>query len=120
LGRRGQALTLLAIYATGVYGGYFGAAQGILLLGILGLALAQDLHRTNALKNVLAGLVNGVAGVFFIVAAHVEWGPAAIIAVSSIVGAQVGARYGRRLPPAALRGLIIVVGVTAIVRLLAG
>lgn len=120
LGRRGQALTLLAIYATGVYGGYFGAAQGILLLGILGLALTQDLHRTNALKNVLAGLVNGVAGLFFIVAAHVEWGPAAIIAVSSIVGAQIGARYGRRLPPTALRGLIIVVGVTAIVRLLAG
>jgi uncharacterized protein len=120
LGRRGQLLTLLAIYATGVYGGYFGAAQGILLLGILGLALAQDLHRSNALKNVLAGLVNGVAGVFFIVAAHVEWGPAAIIAISSILGAQIGARYGRRLPATALRGLIIVVGVTAIVRLLAG
>ncbi|HTA15524.1 MAG TPA: sulfite exporter TauE/SafE family protein [Solirubrobacteraceae bacterium] len=120
LGRRGQALTLLAIYATGVYGGYFGAAQGILLLGILGLALTQDLHRTNALKNVLAGLVNGVAGVYFILVAHVEWGPAAIIAVSSILGAQIGARYGRRLPATALRGLIIVVGVTAIVRLLAG
>ncbi len=119
-GHRGRALTLLAIYATGVYGGYFGAAQGILLLGILGLALAQDLHRTNALKNVLAGLVNGVAGVFFIVFAHVEWGPAAIIALSSILGAQVGARYGRRLPAAALRGLIIVVGLAAIVRLLAG
>ncbi len=120
LGRRGRLVTLLAIYATGVYGGYFGAAQGILLLGILGLALAQDLHRTNALKNVLAGLVNGVAGVFFILAAHVEWGPAAIIAVSSILGAQIGARYGRRLPVTALRGLIIVVGITAIVRLLAG
>jgi uncharacterized protein len=120
LGRRGVLLVLLAIYVTGVYGGYFGAAQGILLLGILGLALAQDLHRTNALKNVLAGLVNGVAGVFFVIAAHVEWGPAAIIAVSSILGAQIGARYGRRLPPLALRGLIIVVGVAAIVRLLAG
>jgi uncharacterized membrane protein YfcA len=117
--RRGRVLTLLAVYATGVYGGYFGAAQGILLLGILGLALAQDLHRTNALKNVLAGLVNGVAGVFFIVAAHVEWGPAAIIAGSSILGAQVGARYGRRLPPRVLRTLIVMVGVTAIVRLLA-
>jgi uncharacterized protein len=120
LGRRGMLLVLLAIYVTGVYGGYFGAAQGILLLGILGLALAQDLHRTNALKNVLAGLVNGVAGVFFAIAAHVEWGPVAIIAVSSILGAQIGARYGRRLPPLALRGLIIVVGVAAIVRLLAG
>jgi uncharacterized membrane protein YfcA len=112
-------LTLLAVYATGVYGGYFGAAQGILLLGILGLALTQDLHRTNALKNVLAGLVNGVAGLFFIVAAHVDWGPAAIIAGSSILGAQVGARYGRRLPPRVLRALIVIVGVSAIVRLLA-
>ncbi len=116
--RRGRILILLALYATGVYGGYFGAAQGILLLGILGLALAQDLHRTNALKNVLAGLVNGVAGLFFIVFAHVQWGPAAIIACGSILGAQIGARYGRRLPPVALRGLIVVVGVTAIVRLL--
>ena len=116
--RRGGILTTLALYATGVYGGYFGAAQGILLLAILGLALAQDLHRTNALKNVLAGLVNGVAGVVFIVVAHVEWGPAAIIACGSVLGAQLGARYGRRLPPAALRGLIVVIGVTAIVRLL--
>jgi uncharacterized protein len=112
--------TLIGLFATGVYGGYFGAAQGILLLAILGLALRQDLHRTNALKNVLAGLVNGVAGLFFVIAAHVEWGPAAIIAVGSIVGGQIGARYGRRLPPAALRGLIVVVGVVAITRLLAG
>ena len=66
----------------------------------------------------LAGLVNGVAGVYFVFAAHVEWGPAAIIAGASIVGAQLGARYGRRLPPGALRALIVVVGVAAIVRLL--
>ena len=106
-----------AIYITGVYGGYFGAAQGILLLGILGVTLAQDLHRTNALKNVLAGTVNGVAGVYFMLVAHVDWAPAGIIAGASIVGGQLGARYGRRLPPAALRALIVVVGVTAIVRL---
>jgi uncharacterized membrane protein YfcA len=117
--RRGGVLTPLALYAVGIYGGYFGAAQGILLLGILGLALEQDLHRTNALKNVLAGLVNGVASVLFIVAAHVEWGPAALIACGSIVGAQLGARYGRKLPPSALRGLIVVVGIAAIVRLVA-
>ena len=113
-------LTLLAIYLTGVYGGYFGAAQGILLLGILGVALAQDLQRTNALKNVLAGLVNGVAGVYFVFAAHVEWAPAGIIAASAIVGAQIGARYGRRLPPDALRVLIVLVGVAAILQLLLG
>ena len=106
-----------AVYLTGVYGGYFGAAQGILLLGILGAALAQDLHRTNALKNVLVGLVNGVAAVYFAFAAHVDWGPAAIIAGGSIVGAQLGARYGRRLPPNALRAVIVAVGVFAIVHL---
>jgi uncharacterized membrane protein YfcA len=118
LERRGAVLVPLAIYLTGVYGGYFGAAQGILLLAILGAALAQDLHRTNALKNVLAGLTNGVAGVYFIFAAHVDWGPAAIIAGASIVGAQLGARYGRRLSPAALRAVVVLVGASAIVRLL--
>ena len=118
LERRGAVLVPLAVYLTGVYGGYFGAAQGILLLAILGVALAQDLHRTNALKNVLAGLTNGVAGLYFAFAAHVDWGPAAIIAGASILGAQLGARYGRRLPPDALRAVIVVVGVFAIVRLL--
>jgi uncharacterized membrane protein YfcA len=115
---RHRLLTLLAVYATGVYGGYFGAAQGIMLLAVLGVALPQDLQRTNALKNVLAGLVNGVAGVYFVLAAHIEWAPAGIIAGASIVGAQLGARYGRRLPPEALRAVIVVVGISAIVRLL--
>ncbi|HVC07653.1 MAG TPA: sulfite exporter TauE/SafE family protein, partial [Solirubrobacterales bacterium] len=107
LGHEGGIFTALAVYASGVYGGYFGAAQGILLLGILGVALPQDLHRSNALKNVLAGLVNAVAGIYFVLAAHVAWGPVAIIAAASIVGAQLGARYGRRLDPAVLRGLIV-------------
>jgi uncharacterized protein len=120
LARRGSPLVALAVYLTGVYGGYFGAAQGILLLAILGLALAQDLQRTNALKNVLAGLTNGVAGVYFALVAHVDWGPAGIIACASILGGQLGARYGRRLPPRALRGGILVVGTFAIVRLLVG
>jgi len=111
------ALIALLVYLTGVYGGYFGAAQGILLLAILGVSLSQSLQRTNALKNVLAGLVNGVAGVYFALAAHVDWGPAAIIAATSIVGAQIGARYGRRMSPALLRAVIVIVGVSAIVRL---
>jgi uncharacterized membrane protein YfcA len=115
---RHRLVTLLVVYATGVYGGYFGAAQGIMLLAVLGLALPQDLQRTNALKNVLAGLVNGVAGVYFVFAAHVEWAPAAIIAGASVVGAQLGARYGRSLPPGILRAVIVVVGIFAIVRLL--
>jgi hypothetical protein len=119
-GHEHAVLTPLSIYATGVYGGYFGAAQGILLLSILAVALPQDLHRSNALKNVLAGLTNGVAGVVFLFAANVAWAPAAIIAGGSIVGAQLGAHYGRRLSPDALRVVIVVIGATAIVRLLTG
>src|SRR4051794_29659486 len=109
----------VGVYATGVYGGYFGAAQGILLISILGLTLPDDLQRINALKNVLAGLVNGVAGVIFILVAHVAWGAVALIAVGSVIGGQIGARVGRRLPDAALRGVVVVVGLVAIVRLLA-
>ena len=120
LEHRRAILTPLTVYATGVYGGYFGAAQGILLLGILGVALPQSLQRTNALKNVLVGLVNGVAGLYFAFAAHVEWAPAGFIAGASILGAQLGARYGRRLAPNALRALIVLVGIFAIVRLLVG
>jgi uncharacterized membrane protein YfcA len=76
----------------GVYGGYFSAVQGILLLAILGLALPDDLQRVNALKNVLAGIVNAVAALVFIAAAQVVWGPAALIAAGSVVGAQLAAR----------------------------
>ncbi len=106
------------VYAAGVYGGYFGAAQGILLFSILGLTLPEDLQRINALKNVLATIVNGVAGVIFIFAAHVAWLPVLLIAVGSAAGGQLGARYGRRLSPMALRATIVVVGVAAIAQLL--
>jgi uncharacterized membrane protein YfcA len=109
----------LAVLATGIYGGYFGAAQGILLLAILGVSVPEDLQRVNALKNVLTGLVNLVAGIVFIIAAHVNWGVAGLIAGGAVVGGQLGARYGRRLPPAALRALIVAIGCFAIVRLLA-
>jgi uncharacterized membrane protein YfcA len=115
----GGIWTPIGVFAAGVYGGYFGAAQGILLLGMLGVALPQSLQRTNALKNILTAIVNGVAGIYFAFAAHVAWTPALIIAGASIVGGQIGAHYGRRLHPAVLRGVIVVVGVTAIVRLLA-
>lgn len=108
---------MAAVFLTGVYGGYFGAAQGILLLAIFGVTLTEGLHRMNALKNVLAGLVNLVAGVVFILVAHVAWGAVALIAAGSFAGGQVGARYGRRMSPTALRAAIVVVGVSAIVRL---
>ena len=112
------AVTLLAVFATGVYGGYFGAAQGIMLLAILGLALDDTLHRINGTKNVLAGLANLLSGVIFALVAHVAWAAVALIAAGSMSGGALGARYGRRLPPTALRALIVAVGVVAIVRLL--
>ena len=99
---------------TGVYGGYFGAAQGILLMAVLGIGTHTTLHRNNALKNVLAGLVNGVAAVIFIVVADVDWVIVALIALGSIVGAQIGAHAGRRMPAALMRVVIIVVGVSAL------
>jgi len=114
----GGPWTAVGVYLAGVYGGYFGAAQGILLISILGLTLPEDLQRVNALKNVLAGLVNFVAGVVFALVADVAWEAAALIAVGAVVGGVLGARYGRRLPDPVLRGFIVVVGIVAIVRLL--
>jgi uncharacterized membrane protein YfcA len=111
---------MVAVFASGVYGGYFGAAQGILLLAILGILVHDDVHRANALKNVLAGLVNLVAALVFIAVAKVAWAPVVLLAGGSVIGGQVGARYGRRLPPAALRALVVAVGGVAIVRLVGG
>ena len=116
-GEHGIALRGAAA-ASGVYGGYFGAGQGILLMGILGIGLRDTLQRLNGLKNVLAGLVNATAGVIFVFAADVDWGVAGLIAAGSIFGGLVGSHYGRRLEPNVLRALIVVVGLAAIVRLL--
>ena len=112
----GPVINLLT-YATGVYGGYFGAAQGILLLAILGIALDDDLRRVNAVKVVLAGIVNGVAAVVFVVVADVAWEAVLLIAIGATLGGQLGARAGRRLPAGALRVVIVVVGIAAIAKL---
>lgn len=114
--RVGWPLWLLTA-ATGVYGGYFGAAQGVFLMGFLGILLADSVQRHNALKNVLAGVVNLVAAVVFVLTTHVDWAAAGLIAAGSILGAFIGARFGRRLSPRALRALIVVVGCAAIVKL---
>jgi len=121
--RRGEPVehrrvSAIATYLTGIYGGYFGAAQGILLLGVLGVALPEPLQRVNGLKNVLAGLVNLIAGVVFVFRAPVAWAPALLIAAGAVVGGMVGGRYGRRLSPVALRAFIVVVGLAAIAQLL--
>jgi uncharacterized membrane protein YfcA len=119
-GEHGGALTLGLVFVLGIYGGYFGAAQGILLIAVLGLLVSDTLQRTNALKNVLASTVNTVAALAFVLFGTVDWGVAGLIAAGSIAGGQLGAHVGRRLPDAALRALIVVVGCFALVKLWTG
>ncbi|MCL2780470.1 MAG: sulfite exporter TauE/SafE family protein [Actinomycetia bacterium] len=108
-----------ATAVTGAYGGYFGAAQGVLQMGFFGIFLADDIQRQNALKNLLAGFVNLVAAiVFVIVGKHIDWAAAGLLAAGSICGGVLGARIGHRLPPGVLRAVIVLVGVAAIIRLL--
>ena len=109
---------IVSSFATGIYGGYFGAAQGIILMSLLRLCFSDNLQVLNAIKNVLAGIANLVAGILFVFAAHVAWGAAVLIAVGSTAGAQVGARYGRRLPEEVLRRIVIVYGVIVAVILI--
>jgi hypothetical protein len=115
--REGGRRVAAGLFATGVYGGYFGAAQGILIIATLGLGLSETLQRINGLKNVLAGLTNLVAALVFIAFAHVEWRAALLLALGSALGGQLGARIGRRLPATAMRAVIVAVGVAAIVEL---
>jgi uncharacterized protein len=114
-GHRGTWWLLPSVFAAGVYGGYFGAAQGVLLMAILGIGLDSNLQRMNGIKNILATVVNSIAAVLFIIVAHVDWTAALLIAVGSTIGGFVGARFGRKLPPMVLRGLIVLIGVIAVV-----
>jgi uncharacterized protein len=115
----GGPVLWVLVFLSGIYGGYFGAAQGVLLIGLMGVAFTDTMQRINAIKNVLAGLVNGIAAVVFVIATHIDWGVAGLIAAGAILGGQFGARIGRKLPPWALRVVIICVGVAALVKLLA-
>jgi uncharacterized protein len=100
----------VASFTTGIYGGYFGAAQGIILMSLLRFCFPDDLQRLNAMKIVLTATANGVAALLFIVVADVAWDAAALIAAGSIVGAQVAARYGRRIPSEVLRWIVVIGG----------
>ncbi|MFD1858507.1 sulfite exporter TauE/SafE family protein [Aeromicrobium camelliae] len=116
--RRTAAVTA-ATFAVGIYGGYFGAAQGILLVGMLGILTAESLQSINAMKNLLVTGVNGIAAVVFVVVAwdSIDWIVVALIALGSAAGGVLGARFGRRLSPAALRAIIVAVGTAAVVNM---
>lgn len=115
VGRR--VLLAVSVFGAGVYGGYFGAAQGVLLVGVMSILTAINLQQVNGMKNVLATVANAVAALVFILVARdqINWTVVALIAVGAFAGGYVGARVGRRLSPEFLRGLIVVVGVVAIV-----
>jgi uncharacterized protein len=109
-GRDHLALGTLGSFLTGIYGGYFGAAQGVILLSILRLCFEEHLQRLNGVKNVLATLANLVAALLFVIVADPVWAVSALIAGGSIAGAYLGARHGRRLPQEWLRRIVIVGG----------
>lgn len=105
-------------FAVGVYGGYFGAAQGVILLAALRFLIPDHLQRLNGLKNVMVGVANGIAAILFIIVAHVAWDAAALVAVGSVAGAALGARYGRRIPEGKLRWTVVTVGVAVAIVLI--
>jgi len=108
----GGAPLVIGVFLTGIYGGYFGAAQGVILMSLLAIFIDDDLQRLNGTKNALALIVNAVAGVVFILVAHISWSVAALIAAGSVIGGQLGGHYGRRLPTAALRICVVIVGLS--------
>lgn len=114
------AALLAGIFVLGMYGGYFGAAQGILIVGLMGIMTQVALQQINAVKNVLTTAVNGVAAITFMLVAwqYIDWRVTALIAAGSLLGGLIGARFGRLLPPVALRATIIAVGAAALVKML--
>jgi uncharacterized membrane protein YfcA len=115
---QGSPVLAAGMLVSGAYGGYFGAAQGVLVIGLLGSFLDDDLQRVNAAKNVLVALVNATAALVFILFAQVNWVVVLLIAAGSTAGGLLGARLGRRLPPLALRIFVVIIGVISAVKLI--
>ncbi|GAA3801031.1 sulfite exporter TauE/SafE family protein [Streptomyces chiangmaiensis] len=115
--RKITPLLLFFTFLIGIYGGYFTAAQGVLMMAVMGMMLSEPLQRLNGTRNVLSALVNVVAGTIYALNAPISWPVAAILAVGSTLGGQLGAKIGLKLKPAMLRGVIVVVGVGAMVQL---
>jgi uncharacterized membrane protein YfcA len=116
VGRGRLAALFLGAYATGTYGGYFAAGQGVLQIGIFGLLLREPLQRLNAIKNVLTLGVNAVAALAYVLVAtdRVDWAAAGLVACGSLVGGHLGSTFGRRLPAPVLRTAIVLLGLVAI------
>ncbi|GAA4542568.1 sulfite exporter TauE/SafE family protein [Amycolatopsis samaneae] len=111
-------LLMFLLFLIGIYGGYFTAAQGVMMMAVMGMLLSEPLQRLNGVKNSLSAVVNIVAGVIYAFTAPVSWPVVGLLAVGSTIGGQLGAKIGRRLSPTVLRGVIVVVGVAAVIQLL--
>jgi uncharacterized protein len=117
-GDHGGPVLAAGIFLSGAYGGYFGAAQGVLVIGLLGTFVTESLQRVNAAKNILVMIVNAMAAVVFILFAHISWLVVLLIAIGSTIGGVLGARFGRRLPPVALRIIVVLIGLISSVKLI--
>ena len=110
----------IGMFAAAVYGGYFGAAMGVIMLAVLGLTLPDSLARAGGIRSVLSVLANGVAAIVFIVHAHLQWGAAGLLAIGSLVGGYLGALLARRLPAPLLRVIVVGIGLATGIKLLVG
>ncbi|MDT7726488.1 MAG: uncharacterized protein QOI21_3064 [Actinomycetota bacterium] len=113
----GGPLLLFFVFLIGIYGGYFTAAQGVMLMAVMGMMLSEPMQRLNGVKNALAAVVNVIAGTIYAFVAPISWPVVALLAVGSTLGGQLGAKIGRRLSPLVLRIAIVVIGVAAVIQL---
>src|SRR5687768_2378222 len=113
-----MAFVLIFQFLVGVYGGYFGAGMGILMLAALGLIGMADMHQMNGVKNVLAVFINGIAAIYFVFASTVGWNDVLILAIGTILGGYFGARVARRLGRVFVRRAVVVIGIVMTVALL--
>ncbi len=116
--RTRPVLLVGGVFATSVYGGYFGAAMGVMFLAVLGLALPLSIAHTSGLRAVLSMVVNGVAAVVFLVHGGLAWEAVGLLAAGSLLGGYAGARLALALPAPALRAVVVVIGVGTAVKLL--
>jgi uncharacterized membrane protein YfcA len=110
----------VGMFLAAIYGGYFGAAMGVIILAVLGLTLPDTIARSSGIRAVLSVLANGVAAIVFIVHGDLQWGAAGLLAIGSLAGGYVGSVAARRLPAPALRVIVVAIGLATGIRLLVG
>lgn len=113
---RSSPSLLAAVFLASIYGGYFGAGLGIMLLAVLGIAMSDSLNRLNAIKQALSAVINILAALFFLFSRQVVWGMAAVMAVASLLGGSLGGRIASRLDPRWLRAIVLLLGVVVAVK----